>query len=253
MGSNPFPTRGAKLNSAADTPAAIWHPSPNFGIRRDGLTPSLIVIHYTAMDSAAAALQRLCDPSVEVSAHYLIGGDGTCWQMVAEDQRAWHAGAGQWCGQDDINSRSIGIELDNRGGHPFAEPQMAALEGLLAGIMHRWSIPADAVIGHSDMAPGRKIDPGPKFDWKRLARLGLCVWPAETAGQATELGWWHDYADSFGYPIFGFGLDGVEDMEAASFQAFRDRFRPQARNIKHIENEDLRIIENLANQEFSKF
>jgi len=98
--------------------------------------------------------------------------------MVAEDMRAWHAGAGEWCGYDDINSRSIGIELDNRGDHPFAEPQMAALEALMRGIMVRWAIPPEGVIGHSDMAPGRKNDPGPHFDWSRLARQGL----AEKAG-----------------------------------------------------------------------
>nr|WP_238705087.1 N-acetylmuramoyl-L-alanine amidase [Parasedimentitalea marina] len=161
------------MSGTADTAAACWHPSPNFGPRRDGLTPSLIVIHYTAMHSASAALQRLCDPSVEVSAHYLIGAEGHCWQMVAEDQRAWHAGAGQWCGFDDINSRSIGIELDNRGDHPFAEPQMVTLERLMKDIMSRWSISAQGVIGHSDMAPGRKIDPGPRFDWPRLACQGL--------------------------------------------------------------------------------
>ncbi len=152
---------------------AIWHGSPNCGPRRDGLKPTLIVLHYTAMASADAALQRLCDASAEVSAHYLIGGDGTTWQMVAEDRRAWHAGAGEWGGQNDINSRSIGIELDNRGDHPFSNPQMCALEHLLVGIMTRWAIPATGVIGHSDMAPGRKCDPGARFDWPRLARQGL--------------------------------------------------------------------------------
>ncbi len=153
--------------------APIWYPSPNHGARREGLTPSLVVLHYTAMDSAKAALARLCDPLAEVSAHYLIGGDGQLWQMVAEDQRAWHAGAGSWAGQGDINSRSIGIELDNRGTHPFSEPQMAVLEELLVQILARWSIAPEDVIGHSDMAPGRKADPGPRFDWARLASLGL--------------------------------------------------------------------------------
>ncbi|NOD74636.1 MULTISPECIES: N-acetylmuramoyl-L-alanine amidase [unclassified Ruegeria] len=151
----------------------IWHPSPNFGERRDGLTPSLIVIHYTAMDSAQAALERLCDPKAEVSAHYLIGNDGTLWQMVREEDRAWHAGAGEWDGKDDINSRSIGIELDNTGLHPFSEPQMTTLETLLPRIMNTWSISASGVIGHSDMAPGRKSDPGPHFDWQRLERQAL--------------------------------------------------------------------------------
>nr|WP_082181784.1 N-acetylmuramoyl-L-alanine amidase [Aestuariivita boseongensis] len=153
----------------------MWHPSPNFGPRRDGLTPQFVVLHYTAMEGAEAALERLCDPEAEVSAHYLIGRDGTCWQMVEEDQRAWHAGVGSWMGVEDINSRSIGIELDNRGSEPFGEPLMAALEGLLRGILARWDLPAEAVIGHSDMAPGRKCDPGPRFDWARLVRQGLAA------------------------------------------------------------------------------
>lgn len=157
-----------------------WHPSPNFGARRNGLCPSLVVLHYTAMNSAEAALQRLCDPAFEVSAHYLIGGDGHLWQMVDEENRAWHAGAGEWRGQDDINSRSIGIELDNRGDHPFSNPQMETLEMLLQQLMQRWAIPPEAVIGHSDMAPGRKFDPGPKFDWPRLARQELAASPGRS-------------------------------------------------------------------------
>lgn len=160
---------------AADAVGATWHPSPNFGPRRSGLTPRLIVLHYTAMDSAEAALERLCDPATEVSAHYLIGGDGRLWQMVAEEKRAWHAGAGEWCGQDDINSRAIGIELDNRGDHPFSALQMTVLEQLMQGIMARWQIPASGVIGHSCMAPGRKFDPGPRFDWARMARQGVAI------------------------------------------------------------------------------
>lgn len=133
----------------------------------------MVVVHYTAMESAEAALDRLCDPEAEVSAHYLIGCDGTLWQMVRETDRAWHAGAGEWQGQGDINSRSVGIELDNRGDHPFAEPQMAALERLIAQVLRRWDIAPEGVIGHSDMAPGRKIDPGPRFDWQRLERQRL--------------------------------------------------------------------------------
>ena len=151
------------------------HPSPNFGPRRDGLKPAFIVLHYTAMKSAQAALDRLCDPEAEVSAHYLIGRGGTTWQMVEETERAWHAGAGQWRGLDDLNSRSIGIELDNQGQHPFPEPQMSALDTLLCGILQRWALGPEAVIGHSDLAPGRKWDPGPHFDWARLARLGLAA------------------------------------------------------------------------------
>jgi N-acetylmuramoyl-L-alanine amidase len=125
------------------------------------------------MESAEAALERLCDPAAEVSAHYLVDRKGETTRMVPEEARAWHAGAGEWRGLQDINSRSIGIELDNFGTMPFPEPQMATLEALLREIMTRWDIRPEDVIGHSDMAPGRKIDPGPRFDWARLARQGL--------------------------------------------------------------------------------
>ncbi len=147
--------------------------SPNCGPRRDGLTPSLIVLHYTAMASAEAAIDRLCDPVAEVSAHYVIARDGRLTQLVPEALRAWHAGAGSWQGRGDVNSRSIGIELDNDGASPFSEPLMAVLETLLPQIMARHDIAPEEVIGHSDMAPGRKTDPGPRFDWMRLERLGL--------------------------------------------------------------------------------
>lgn len=131
------------------------------------------MLHYTAMGSAEAAIERLCDPASQVSAHYLIARDGEVTQMVEEADRAWHAGAGEWRSLDDINSRSIGIELDNTGAHPFPEPQMTALETLLREICSRWPIRPENIIGHSDMAPGRKSDPGPRFDWARLARQGL--------------------------------------------------------------------------------
>ena len=189
---------------------AVWHGSPNFGPRRGGLRPRLIVLHYTAMTSAGAALARLCDPKVEVSAHYLIGADGTVWQMVEEKMRAWHAGAGEWRGQDDINSRSIGIEMDNRGDHPFGDPQMRALERLLPEIMARWGIGPAGVIGHSDMAPGRKSDPGPRFDWARLARQGL-------ARQGLAL---------------SAGLDAPQAVDVARFRALAHRagFTAQVRD-----------------------
>ncbi len=125
------------------------------------------------MASAEAAIERLCDPAAEVSAHYVISKTGEVTHLVPEHLRAWHAGIGSWHGQRDVNSRSIGIELDNNGQSPFTEPLMTALESLMRGIMERWNIPPEGVIGHSDMAPGRKVDPGPKFDWLRLERLGL--------------------------------------------------------------------------------
>ena len=138
------------------------------------------MLHHTAMPTAEAALARLCDPAAEVSAHYLIAEDGRVWRLVDEAERAWHAGAGRWGGAEDVNSRSIGIELANAGPldgfPPFPEPQMAALEALLDGILARWGIRPARVIAHSDMAPGRKADPGPKFDWRRLARGGRAVW-----------------------------------------------------------------------------
>ena len=125
------------------------------------------------MASAEAAIARLCDPAAEVSAHYVIARTGEITQLVPEEMRAWHAGAGEWAGRGDVNSRSIGIELDNDGVSPFSEPLMAALETLLPQIMARHDIRPEGVIGHSDMAPGRKIDPGPRFDWQRLERQAL--------------------------------------------------------------------------------
>lgn len=154
---------------------ALSHPSPNFGERRDGVRPSLIVLHYTAMESAGAACARLCDPQAEVSAHYLVDYDGRVMSLVDEADRAWHAGAGGWGEITDVNSHSIGIELQNDGAEPFPEPQMAALERLLAGVMDRWGIGPEGLIGHDDCAPGRKLDPGVKFDWARLARQGLAL------------------------------------------------------------------------------
>ena len=214
------PARSAVPSATELSP--IWHPSPNFGARRDGLKPSLVVLHYTAMDSARAALERLCDPESEVSAHYLIGCDGTLWQMVREEDRAWHAGVGEWQGQSDINSRSIGIELDNRGDHPFAQAQMTVLERLLPQIMARWSIPAAGVIGHSDMAPGRKHDPGPRFDWLRLERQGLAAPRAHTAvSPRPETHLFRAVAQAAGYTA------AVDDETLLA--AVRLRFRPWGR------------------------
>lgn len=174
------------------------------------------MLHYTAMADAHSACERLCDPHAEVSAHYLIGRDGTLWSLVPESERAWHAGAGTWRGLGDINSRSIGIELDNDGRTPFSEPLMARLETVLAGVMARWSIPPEAVIAHSDMAPERKYDPGPRFDWRRLALGGLAVWPEEEALAPPDA--FLAAAHAFGYPM--------EAPPQAILDAFRHRFRP---------------------------
>ena len=203
-------------------PDVTAHPSPNCGPRRGGLRPHLIVLHHTAMESAEAALDRLCDPSAAVSAHYLICGNGRVLQLVEEDQRAWHAGVGEWAGQDDINSRSIGIELDNRGDHPFSEPQMRALEALMPGIMARHGIAPEGVIGHSDMAPGRKTDPGPRFDWARLARLGLAL-PAgdEPVPDAVDAKTFRQAAEAVGFT--------APCDDATLLSTVRMRFHPQGR------------------------
>ena len=176
------------------------------------------MIHYTAMESAEAALERLCSPEFEVSAHYLIGMDGALWQMVEETRRAWHAGAGSWRGQGDVNSRSIGIELDNRGCHPFSEPQMNVLEGLLGDILTRWDIPPEGVIGHSDMAPGRKGDPGARFDWRRLEVQGLARAPHATSLPRDDN--FRQLAIEAGYP------EDANDTDLLS--AVRLRLRPGA-------------------------
>lgn len=197
------------------TPRDVTAPaSPNHSARRGGLTPALIVIHYTGMGSLDDARARLCDPAAEVSAHWLIAPDGTTEALVPENLRAWHAGAGSWRGLGDINSRSIGIELHNPGDRPFPQPQMQALEALLPAIMARWNIPAQGVIAHSDMAPDRKADPGPRFDWGRLARQGLALAPhglPEPPGPLAPM------LDRIGYPPCD---------EGARLAAFRLRFCP---------------------------
>lgn len=221
-----MPVAGIRAPSArfADGAGAVasGFASPNFGPRRGGVRPDMVVIHYTAMESCAAALARLCDPAAEVSAHWLIAEDGRVIALVPEEMRAWHAGAGAWGSVGDVNSRSIGIELANDGAQPFGAPQMAALERLLAGIMARWQVRPERVIGHSDMAPERKRDPGPRFDWRALARAGLSVWPEDggAAGVGAAPGALIPALRAFGYP---------EAPPEALLAAFRLRFRPWAR------------------------
>ncbi|MEI4486907.1 N-acetylmuramoyl-L-alanine amidase [Frigidibacter sp. MR17.14] len=213
-------------------------PSPNHGLRRDGLRPAFVVLHYTAMDSFEAASARLCDPAHEVSCHWLIGEDGRAEALVDENRRAWHAGAGSWGGLSDMNSRSIGIELDNRGDRPFAARQIDALEALLAGILARWSIPPAGVIGHSDMAPDRKADPGPRFDWRRLARAGLAVWPgaADAPHRRGDPAGTDGCLLAFGYP--------AEVRPAERLAAFRQRFRPGVTGP--VDSRDAAIAEELS-------
>jgi N-acetylmuramoyl-L-alanine amidase len=160
-------------------PSASWLPSPNFDDRR----PQFVIIHHTSNETAEQALAVLRDPVREVSAHYLVGRDGRVYQLVDERKRAWHAGASRWGGDADVNSSSIGIEMDNDGMEPYPEPQIASLLALLADIQARYKIPRANFLAHGDVAPTRKVDPGRYFPWKTLADHGFGLWcdapPAE--------------------------------------------------------------------------
>jgi N-acetylmuramoyl-L-alanine amidase len=161
----------------------IHHPSPNFGPRPSDVPLDMIVLHYTDMLNAKEALARLCNPISEVSAHFLIGKDGALYQLVDPKYRAWHAGLGSWGGEKDINSRSIGIEMDNLGHtfgpEPFPIPQINTLSDLLTELIQTYGIPAHRIVGHSDVAPLRKQDPGELFPWYDLAQKGFGLWPRE--------------------------------------------------------------------------
>ncbi|MDF1793557.1 MAG: N-acetylmuramoyl-L-alanine amidase [Thalassobaculaceae bacterium] len=154
-------------------------PSPNQGERRGPI--DMLLLHYTDMPRVEDAVALLCDPTAQVSAHYVVGEDGRVWRLVDEERRAWHAGVSWWAGESDINSRAIGIEISNpghsHGYRPFPEPQMRAVSALCRDILSRHRIPAHRVLGHSDVAPGRKIDPGHLFDWRGLAGAGIGLWP----------------------------------------------------------------------------
>ena len=151
--------------------------SPNHDERSTPI--SMLVIHYTEMEDKGFAIERLCDPEAKVSAHYLIGEQGEVVRLVPEEKRAWHAGVSYWRGHKDVNSASIGIELDHPGHaygyRDFHEAQIDALIPLLARIVKQYDIPRANVVGHSDVAPQRKIDPGELFPWERLAEYDLCL------------------------------------------------------------------------------
>jgi len=157
--------------------------SPNFNDRPAGSPVDMLVLHYTGMISTEAALDRLCDPAAKVSAHYLIDEDGTVYRLVPESRRAWHAGLSAWRGHRDVNGRSIGIELANPGHEygyrDFPAPQMSALTDLAGAILSRHPIPPRNIVGHSDIAPDRKLDPGERFDWRSLAERGIGLYPAQ--------------------------------------------------------------------------
>lgn len=221
------------------------YPSPNHGERRGADRADSIILHYTGMSDAASALLWLCNPISEVSCHYFVFEDGRIWQLVPESRRAWHAGKSSWHGETDMNSCSIGIEIVNRGhdlsktpplAHDcpdFPEAQIEAVIRLVQDISSRWKIPPSRILAHSDIAPGRKIDPGEKFPWARLAKAGIGVWiepPEVLSGPVYRPG-------DEGMPVaalqsmlaaFGYGLEitGVYDQRMVDvITAFQRHWR----------------------------
>jgi N-acetylmuramoyl-L-alanine amidase len=193
-------------------------PSPN-NDDRGGTSIDMLVMHYTGMENARTALDRLCDPAAKVSAHYTVDEDGTVYAHVPEARRAWHAGVSFWAGAADINSRSIGIELVNPGHEfgyrDFPDAQIEALITLCQGILSRHPIPPARVLGHSDVAPARKEDPGELFPWVRLARAGIGRWPQDVAAG-------HLKADALSR--YGYDPHAPQDKAVAAFQR---HFRPK--------------------------
>lgn len=218
-------------------PLASWVPSQNYGERR----AQLIVLHFTGENSVQNSLKTLRTGNSEgpVSAHYLIGGDGHIYQLVADSMRAWHAGQGRWGTINDVNSASIGIELDNDGQTPFAPAQIASLLRMLTDLTDRLHIPRTQIIGHEDFAPTRKNDPGPLFPWKQLADAGFGLWPQ---GQGPLV----DPPPGFD-PWMALGVIGYPpDDHAAVVRAFHHHFRGMDGDT--LDGDDLRILYALTRQ-----
>jgi N-acetylmuramoyl-L-alanine amidase len=211
--------------------AMLDRPSPNHGPRPGLGCVDMLILHYTGMQSAAAALDRLCAPEAEVSAHYLVDEDGMVWRLVPEERRAWHAGRSAWGACRDVNSASVGIELVNPGHEfgyrPFPEAQMAALEALCRGILARHPIPARHVLGHSDVAAQRKTDPGELFDWPRLARAGIGLWPdfaADSAPPPADIAATQTLLAAIGYEVPRDGA--LDEATRRVLAAFQRHYRP---------------------------
>lgn len=224
--------------SAPRNPMAEWVPSKNFDERR----PVVIVLHFTEQDSVRQSLDTLRSRNSggRVSSHYLVGDDGRIYQLVSDRDRAWHAGGGSWGTITDLNSASIGIEIDNDGREPYTEPQLAAIIRLLEDLTTRLKIPKSQIIGHSDLAPTRKIDPGPHFPWKRLAEAGFGRWPSgELTDPPPGFDGWVAMA-AVGYPL---------KDKAAALRTFRMHFRARddgAQLAPEFDAEDLRILHALS-------
>lgn len=211
--------------------------SPNFDARAEP-EPDILLLHYTGMEDAPAALARLRDPAAKVSCHYVVLEDGRVLQLVPEEKRAWHAGIGSWEGEGDVNSRSIGIEIVNRG-HDFDYPdfpgvQIEAAIALCRDVMERRRIAPEKVLAHSDVAPLRKIDPGEKFPWKKLFKAGVGHFvPPVPIG---DLGGWKegDSGDRVEalqsmLALYGYGVEitgRFDATTAAVVRAFQRHFRP---------------------------
>ncbi len=194
----------------------------NFDCRPKGIQIDMLVVHYTGMKDAASAISRLSDLSSGVSCHYIIDEYGKTIPLVAEEMRAWHAGVASWRGNRDINARSLGIELVNPGHEfgyrDFPEPQMIAFEKLALDIISRHPIEARNIVGHCDVAPSRKQDPGERFDWQSLASRGIGIWPDGAEPYSAD-------DDEIKSMLANFGYD-VDDT-TASLKAFQRHFRPR--------------------------
>jgi N-acetylmuramoyl-L-alanine amidase len=202
----------------------VDRPSPNRD-SRNGAPVDILVLHYTGMKTAEEALTRLCDPAAKVSAHYTIDRDGAIYAHVPEEERAWHAGVSYWAGERNVNARSIGIEIVNPGhafGYiPFADAQIDALIELAQGIVKRHPISPKRVVGHSDIAPARKQDPGELFPWQRLAKAGIGMWPKEPFALLVE-------SAATALARYGYGLPPDVDLPFEKvITAFQRRFRPE--------------------------
>jgi N-acetylmuramoyl-L-alanine amidase len=206
---------------------AIERFSPNHGPRPEPARIDMLVLHYTGMTTTTAAVERLCDPNARVSAHYLVEENGAIWRLVPENRRAFHAGVSCWEGERDLNAVSVGIEIVNPGHEwgyrAFPEAQMAAVEHLCRDLVARYSIPPHRVVGHSDIAPGRKSDPGELFDWARLARAGIGIWPpAKPAPRAIAINTLDALSD-----LSAIGYCATAQSQTPALAAFQRHFRQE--------------------------